>query len=379
MAPSVREAMIPERSFRDCRGRPIVCPGERIGDRVRTGWRQQSQRHARLALLAAGVVAVLAGASFRGAAPAHRYLVTAGSVRSGLSVEILDQTGRVERVVVRGQAWAKWSPDGSLLAWTDHSGLSVERTDGTGERLLVSAAAACTAGCTASSFAWSQDGHSLAFGGGGTGMNRLVVISVESGRQLFLAPVRHDMHYDVLGWMPDGHAIVYQRFQGSAGFDCCRRDLRIVASDGSGTRVVHTYPYKQGSSPSLSPDGRMVAALYWKGLGFIVRVLDLRTDRERAIARVYSSFWRPVWSPDSRRLVVVSTKGQVVTMAASGGDIRLLGAAGLVASTRAGDLLIARGRTREGLAQIWKSSDGKPAHFLFRLLRGTGLVTIEER
>jgi Tol biopolymer transport system component len=356
-----------------------VCAGERIGDRVRKGWRQQSRGYARLTLLAVGAALVLIGAGFRWASPTHRYLVTAGSVRTGLSVEILDQTGHVVRVVVRGQAWGRWSPDGSMVAWTDHSGLSVERTDGSGKRLLAPAAAACTAGCTAASFAWSPDGHSLAFGGGGTGMNRLLVISVESGRRVFLAPVGHEMHYDVLGWMPDGKAIVYQRFQGSAGFDCCRRDLRIVTSDGGRTRVVHTYPYKQGSSPSLSPDGRMVAALYWKGRGFIVRILDLRSDRERAIAGIYSSLWRPVWSPDSRRLALVGTNGQAVSMAASGADIRQLGAGGLVASTRTGDLLIARGPTRDGLGQIWKSSGGKPAHLLFRLPEGTGLVTIEER
>jgi len=117
-------------------------------------------RRALICLVLTAVALTVTPAS--GSAPAaHRYLVTAfGTGSQPPLVEILDQSGQVERVVAhpghaRSQA-ARWSPDGSMLAWIGHQGVVVERADGSGKSVLAPASKRCSAGCTCFTFAWSS-------------------------------------------------------------------------------------------------------------------------------------------------------------------------------------------------------------------------------
>src|SRR4051794_16656966 len=91
------------------------------------------------------LVAATASTGASGSTPVHaspRFLVSVWSPPPPTSakstpsrIEILDARGAVIRVISRATflgAPARWSPDGSQLAWTDEAGLSVERADGTG-------------------------------------------------------------------------------------------------------------------------------------------------------------------------------------------------------------------------------------------------------
>ena len=147
-------------------------------------------------------------------------------------VEILDQSGHVERVVAhpghaRSQA-ARWSPDGSMLAWIGHQGVVVERADGSGKSVLVPASRRCSDVCTGFSFAWSPDSRSLAVGGAGVETNHLLVVAASGGKRVEVAPASRATNYFVVGWMPDGKSLVYERSSGTLGHaGCCRLDLRV--------------------------------------------------------------------------------------------------------------------------------------------------------
>src|SRR5712691_7299924 len=82
----------------------------------------------------------------------QRFLIVATRPPTyGQIVEILDPTGHVQRVVatpgLQQSFGARWSPDGSLLAWAGRDGVLVERADGTHRRLLVRKPAGCSHTC----------------------------------------------------------------------------------------------------------------------------------------------------------------------------------------------------------------------------------------
>ncbi len=132
-------------------------------------------RHAPSPSLPCLTAVALAATAACGSAPAaHRYLVRAGGdgIRPPV-VEILDGAGHVERVVARGRpcaltVGARWSPDGSMLAWIGHEGSSVRAAPtAAAEAARARFEPAASESCTGFSFAWSPDSRSLAVGGAG--------------------------------------------------------------------------------------------------------------------------------------------------------------------------------------------------------------------
>jgi Tol biopolymer transport system component len=347
-------------------------------------------------LVLAFVAVIPAATAASGAQPAGRYLVTAQGVGAPprAVVEILDRTGRVERVGAHPGSTqslgARWSPDGSMLAWIGrdprdgarHDGLNVERADGSGRRVL--ALTGCGDHCTAFSFAWSPDSSSLAVAGAGDGINHLLVISASTGRTVKIDPAVKPptyVNYFVIGWSPDGRSIVYERTAGYLGqAGCCRLDVRIGTPDGGGTRVAYRFPdpFYKGSFPSLSPDGRSIAYITPSddGRHELVRVVDLRSGASHALRGLGVLFYvPPAWSPDSRTLALGRLHGEAVTIPARGGHPHRLGAPGTgVAWDRAGGIVIVRGKRSD---EVWTSRKGRPARFVFRIPGKLDVTTID--
>jgi Tol biopolymer transport system component len=336
-------------------------------------------------ILALAASAIPAAAASPAAQTGHRYLVTAfGTGSASPVVEILDESGHVQRVVAKaGHApslGARWSPDGSMLAWIAHNGLSVERADGSGRRLLVARSAGCKGVCTGFSFAWSPDGRSLAVGGAGLETNHLLVVSASSGESVDIAPASRFTNYFVIGWTPDGSSLVYERRSGNLGqAGCCRLDVRTAAADGRHMRVAYRFPdpFYKGSFPSLAPDGSAIAFMIPSddGRKDLIRVVDLHSGTAHAINLGVVYDQAPAWSPDSRRLAMSRLYGQVVTVAAGGGQARTLGIRGTSVSwTRRGGIIILRGKAA---GEVWASRGGSSPRLLFRLPDKLGIATID--
>ena len=104
-----------------------------------------------------------------------------------------------------------------MLAWIGHQGVVVERADGSGKKVLVPASRTCSDVCTGFSFAWSPDSRSLAVGGAGVETNHLLVVAASGGKSVKVAPASRATNYFVVGWMPDGKSLVYERSSGTLG------------------------------------------------------------------------------------------------------------------------------------------------------------------
>jgi Tol biopolymer transport system component len=227
-------------------------------------------------------------------------------------IEIVDGHGRAVRVVERtreggfGTGDARWSPNGKMIAWLDPSGLNLERSDGSGRRLLVPAR--CAPRCNGTSYAWSPNGRVIAVSGADRQSNHLRLVDVATGAATEIAPVYRSRSYQLIGWSPNGRqlAFVLESFSGATGDS----EWFVVANrDGSHERRLFTVEDPAHDTPvaSWSPDSRSI--------GFTDDGMDLRdpkfgivsvsTGRIRRVGGFTPADDPPVWSPDGRQLTVV--------------------------------------------------------------------------
>jgi Tol biopolymer transport system component len=341
-----------------------------------------------LLLLALASLAIPGTAAGRTTRPASRYLVTAAGIGSQRPpvIEILDATGRVERVVAHPGSIqsldARWSPDGSMLAWSGNGGVSVENADGSGRRLVVRPAKACsTAGCTGFSFAWSPDSRALAVAEAGFGARGVLTVSLSTGRRVEIASPSPSTNDFVIGWSPDGRSLVYERSSGNSNSpSCCRLDVRVATADGRHTRVAYRFadPFYRGSFPSLAPDGRTMAYMTPSddGRSDLIRVVALRSGASHEIRGLGVLMdTAPAWSPDSRRFAIARLSGQAITVAPDGTHLHALGTRGSnVYWGRSGRISVVHGTAED---QVWTSGAGEPARFLFRVPGKLGIAALD--
>jgi hypothetical protein len=315
----------------------------------------------------------------------ERYLIVAAVLPAYAPVvEIVGPSGTVERVVARpglsNSIGARWSPDGSLLAWVGRAGLTVERADGRGRRLLVKAPE-CNTTCVPLTFAWSPGGRRLLVGGAGRGTEHLLVVSASTGRSVDVVRSRANTEYRIVGWSSSRDSIAYLRRSGGIpASTCCKLELFVAASNGSGPRRllsladggIHDSP-----AGSLSPNGRWLAFTTEARDPRDPRlaVVDTRTGRIRRLNSLNPDLTTPSWSPDSRRIAITSG-GKVLTITPQGKRVGSIGSSGgLLTWSRSGDLLIVRG---PGSREVARSTAGRQrATRLFRLPKRRSILTID--
>lgn len=302
-------------------------------------------------------------------------------------VEVLAARGHVQRVLSRGghaQTAARWAPDGSMLAWTDGSGLSVERRDGRNRRVLVPLPRHCGGVCAPLTFGWSPDGRKLVVGGAGAQTNRLLVVAVGTGAKTDLVKPRPFVEYGVVGWSRNGSTIAYVRTSGDPGTrSCCGLELFVSRSDGTRARSLFSFaePIHDVPFASFSPNGRSIAFTTDGRARHDPRfaIVDVRSGRVRHITSVAPMIETPEWSPDSKRLAVAA--GHVVTLDTRGQNVRQLPViapdGAFLAWTRSGALVIARGATT---SEVLVSSDGRSRPSVaFRMPSKQVILSIDAR
>jgi Tol biopolymer transport system component len=192
----------------------------------------------------------------------------------------------------------KWSPDGSLIAFTrvlvpdgpkqgmpGTSGVFVVRPDGSAERLVAGPLPSPVFG-----MAWAPDGRQLSFLAGDP--PGLLVVNADGSdvRYLFAG------YYVDPVWSPDGVSLL---LSGPAEYS--NEDLYLVSLDGTARRLTAT-PGEE-SSPRWSPDGRWIvfsSRLDDSSPEAEIEVIDSGGERRRVVSDFGGS---PDWSPDGEWIV----------------------------------------------------------------------------
>jgi Tol biopolymer transport system component len=208
-----------------------------------------------------------------------------------------------------------WSPDGAQIAFASDRGgdldIWVMNADGSGARRLTA-----SVGMDAEP-AWSPDGRRIAFTSERDGDAEVYVMSASGGGEtnltntpLVLTP-RRAGHDGEPAWAPDGRTIFFTSDRdGNA-------EIYSMAPDGSGQVNRTGSPETEDESPSVSPEGSVVA---YAGAGFDVGDgLALLGARSAVLALDEFVDEGPAFSPDGTRLVFERDEGGLQTMPAGGG------------------------------------------------------------
>ena len=205
------------------------------------------------------------------------------------------------------QSGARFSPDGSWIAYTNrsltrHRAIHLMRPDGAEDHRLLRRN-------DGQYLAWTPDGRSIVFDEAEIHRRFAVrsdlrVVDVASRRVRRLTRGVRARDPDVA---PDGSRVAFVHQRGDRG------ELAVIGLDGRGQAdLTRSAPGVQWSRPRWSPDGRAIAASRLLPTGELDIVLvDAESASLRALTSDRAKDVEPAWSPDGKRLVFRSDRDGV--------------------------------------------------------------------
>jgi Tol biopolymer transport system component len=277
-------------------------------------------------LLALGATAVLVGARPSRPLPSPFGAASTGTVLYGNTagdIEALDTATNESRAIVTGPAI-----DGAPISSPDGTRFAFERRapGGAGSNLLLADADGSNvrpldppiSGVLGAE--WSPDSDRLALVGQYGGVYGLWIVGLDGTHSLVLpeSPGKDIALIREPHWRPDGRSLV---FLGGPLDTVAPVGLYAIEADGTGLRALVEPAVDGSAQPAMSPDGTKVA--YSRGAGdeHEIRVVDIATGADSAIAVDGGhADQRPQWSPDGRRLLFERYDGTTYRLAVAAAD-----------------------------------------------------------
>jgi Tol biopolymer transport system component len=139
----------------------------------------------------------------------------------------------------------------------------------------------------------------------------LFVVAIDGSGLVQLNPLGTTTALYELGatadWSPDGSRVAFIAAEGDYWSPTPRRAVFVASSDG--TQAVQVTDWSDPLTVDWSPDGELLAM----SIGYPWQIYTMHPDGSelRAVTTLDAGYWsqNPVWSPDSRRLLLLRTKG----------------------------------------------------------------------
>jgi WD40 repeat protein len=212
---------------------------------------------------------------------------------------LIDANGKIGPKIASSTYAARWSPDGTQIAWVTDA-IHIASSDGRNIRRVATLPRAPDSPVQ-SAFSWSPAGTQIVYAGRDTGLFVVDADGRSAPRSILRVGVGEAQ------WSPDGSLIAYTT--GGA--------LWVVRPDGTGSRRVAHGP---GYDIVWSPDSAHLAFLGEGGTGFgtisVVRADGSGLHRlvRCGCALRGPGFWPSVsWSHDGSRIAYVSGRGNTVS------------------------------------------------------------------
>lgn len=190
---------------------------------------------------------------------------------------------------------ARWSPDGSRIAFTSYRDGNAEIytmfSDGSGATRLTQNPA------YDKDPVWSPDGDRIAFLRTGAGETSVHIMNADGSGDRSLTGTSNG---HAPSWSPDGSTIAFIGMVRLCNFDVCGADvLTVAATGGPTTNLTQNAMGGVAEDPAWSPDGSRIAysqggQLFTIGLDGAAPTRISMDPRAQDVA--------PVWSPDGTRL-----------------------------------------------------------------------------
>jgi dipeptidyl aminopeptidase/acylaminoacyl peptidase len=218
-----------------------------------------------------------------------------------------------------------WSPDGTLIAFTDHDSdarlrLFVAAADGSGAHPV------SPAFLTPDSPTWSPASDRIAFSAVDDGTSNLYTVGTEGEdvrKVTNVAPNGVDGAY-MPAWSPAGSLIAYVSIRYDGATTTEQQAIALINAEGGDPEFLTEGPLDE--SPAWSPDGEHVAFVRKSNDGATLMVVALRGGSERLVARIPPAGGF-AWSPVDDTVAFIDAATAALRVAALDGEVREIAAA----------------------------------------------------
>ncbi len=200
---------------------------------------------------------------------------------------------------LQGAQDPQWSPDGKAIAFVRYGlwAVMAAKPDGSSARVVAAPGYFPT---------WSPDGTMLAYGSS-LADGGLRLVSADGSGGLELAP--NTQQDAAAAWSPDGRTVAFLRYELGARYgiytvNVADRSERKLAEAMSTDVCEPSCGYSTYPRPSWAPDSRRIVYTDHSAGGYRVVVLDTLTNDSTVIRTGRGNAVYPAWSPDGRTIAL---------------------------------------------------------------------------